>query len=87
MGGIPPLPLMEDVELSFRIKRAGKVLFLSKGTIVSARRWEQGHFLNNLITVLLLFTRYLLRRRIGGGKEDTMDYYRRYYGKGSGTYQ
>lgn len=87
MGGVPPLPLMEDVELSLRIKRAGEVLFLPKGTVVSARRWEQGPFLGNVATVLLLFSRYLLRRRMGGGKEDTMDYYRRYYGNGSGPTQ
>jgi glycosyltransferase involved in cell wall biosynthesis len=87
MGGIPPLPLMEDVELSCRLKRAGEVLFLPKGTVVSARRWEQGPFLGNAATVLLLFSRYLLKRRMGRGKEDTMDYYRRYYGNGSGTNQ
>ena len=87
MGGVLPLPLMEDVEVSFRIMRAGEVLFLPKGTVVSSRRWEQGPFLGNVATVLLLFFRYLLKRRTGAGREDTMDYYRRYYGGGPGSTQ
>ncbi|MBW1819093.1 MAG: TIGR04283 family arsenosugar biosynthesis glycosyltransferase [Deltaproteobacteria bacterium] len=85
MGGFPSLPLMEDVELSLRLKRAGEILFLPRGTVVSARRWEQGPFLGNVATVLLLFSRYLIKRRLGGGKEDQTDYYRKYYGKDSGT--
>ncbi len=41
VGGFPDQPLMEDVELSRRLKRAGPPLCLHARIITSGRRWEQ----------------------------------------------
>lgn len=79
IGGFPGLMLMEDVELSLRLKRLGRPLFLNAGVVVSGRRWQDDAFLQNLRLVLGLFFRYLIERRLG----RTLDgerYYRKYYG-------
>jgi len=41
LGGYPDLPLMEDVELSRRLKRHGRVVCLREIATTSARKWEQ----------------------------------------------
>lgn len=41
IGGYPEIPLMEDVELSRRMTRAGKTVLLPCRLTTSARRWEQ----------------------------------------------
>lgn len=41
VGGMPPLPLMEDVELSRRLRRFGRPACVSQPLITSSRRWEQ----------------------------------------------
>lgn len=40
LGGFPALPLMEDVEFSRRLKRAGRVAALPQQVVTSFRRWE-----------------------------------------------
>ena len=40
LGGIPPLPLFEDVELCTRLRRLGRIVRLEGTAITSARRWE-----------------------------------------------
>ena len=80
IGGFPGLMLMEDVELSLRLKTLGRPLFLDAGVVVSPRRWQEGAFLQNLRLVVSLFFCYLFERRFG----RTLDgerYYRKYYGK------
>jgi GT2 family glycosyltransferase len=82
-GGFPALRLMEDVELSLRLKESGAVLFLPDGVVNSARRWtgraHGGYFVNSL-KVVSLTALYLIRRRLGfGGDGD--GYYRVYYGR------
>lgn len=82
IGGFPGLMLMEDVELSLRLKRLGRPLLLKAGVVVSGRRWQDGAFLQNLQLVLGLFFRYLIERRLG----RTLDgerYFRKYYGMNS----
>jgi rSAM/selenodomain-associated transferase 2 len=79
IDGFPGLMLMEDVELSLRLKRLGRPLFLKAGVVVSGRRWQDGAFMQNLQSVLGLFFRYLIERRLG----RTLDgerYFRKYYG-------
>jgi rSAM/selenodomain-associated transferase 2 len=78
IGGFPGLMLMEDVELSLRLKSVGGTLYLGRGVTVSGRRWQAGYFLRNLFTVVGLFFRYLLERRLGR-KPDEEWYYRKYY--------
>lgn len=40
LGGFPPLPLMEDYELSRRLSRAGRLALLDGPLEVDARRWR-----------------------------------------------
>ena len=41
LGGFAPIPLMEDVDLSRRLKRHGRIACLRSHVVTSARRWEQ----------------------------------------------
>jgi len=41
VGGYPDIPLMEDVELSRRLKRLGRVRALRLRVTTSARKWER----------------------------------------------
>jgi rSAM/selenodomain-associated transferase 2 len=80
IGGVPALMLMEDVELSLRLKRIGGAVYLKRGVIVSGRRWQQGSFRRNFLMVVGLFFRYLLKRRLGLNPDERR-YYRKYYGR------
>lgn len=40
-GGVAEIPLMEDVELSLRLRRVARPLLLPGPVTISARRWEQ----------------------------------------------
>jgi rSAM/selenodomain-associated transferase 2 len=80
IGGFPDLMLMEDVELSLRLKTVGTVLYLRKGVAVSGRRWQAGRCLRNLSKVVRLFLRYLLQRRLDRCRKSNHEYYRAYYG-------
>jgi rSAM/selenodomain-associated transferase 2 len=79
IGGVPALMLMEDVELSLRLKRIGGMVYLKRGVTVSGRRWRQGSFRRNFLMVVGLFFRYLLKRRLGLNPDESR-YYRKYYG-------
>jgi rSAM/selenodomain-associated transferase 2 len=81
IGGFPDQMLMEDVELSIRLRRAGRLVFLPKGIIASGRRWESQPFARGVARVLHLFLRYLIERRNGKISEKAKDYHTRYYGK------
>jgi rSAM/selenodomain-associated transferase 2 len=41
MGGYPDIPLMEDIELSRRLKRRGHLAALSSRVTTSGRKWER----------------------------------------------
>ena len=41
IGGVPEIPLMEDVELSKRLRRAGMTRVIDKTLTSSARRWQR----------------------------------------------
>ncbi|HEY8515671.1 MAG TPA: TIGR04283 family arsenosugar biosynthesis glycosyltransferase [Candidatus Binatia bacterium] len=41
LGGFAPIPLMEDVELGTRLRRAGRLAPLRERVSTSARRWEE----------------------------------------------
>jgi rSAM/selenodomain-associated transferase 2 len=51
-GGFPDIPLMEDVELSRRLKRTGRPLCLSARVTTSGRRWDEDGALR---TILLMW--------------------------------
>ena len=71
--------LMEDVELSLRLKEVGRLVFLHDGIVVSDRRWDNSRFAGNLLTVIYLFTRYLVERRWGTVDRSMRKYYKMYY--------
>ena len=80
MAGFPSMMLMEDVELSLRLKETGRVVFLRDGILASGRRWQGSHFATNLITVFRLFPWYLLARRFNKTESLNQKYYQIYYG-------
>ncbi len=53
MGGFADMPLMEDIEFSGRLKRAGTTAALTATVTTSFRRWEQH---GPLRTILLMWT-------------------------------
>ena len=59
LGGFPEIPLMEDVEFSRRLKRAGRRVCLRSRVTASARKWEMEGVGR---TILLMWTlRFLYR--------------------------
>jgi rSAM/selenodomain-associated transferase 2 len=50
LGGYADIPLMEDVDLSRRIKRAGRIACLPQRVTTSARRWQK----NGVVRTILL---------------------------------
>lgn len=52
VGGYPDLPLMEDIELSRRLKRAGGApLCLRERIVTSGRRWERYGLTRTIVTM------------------------------------
>lgn len=80
IGGFPALPLMEDVELSLRLRSLATPLFLGGGIRVSSRRWTRSAPLIHALRVVTLMVTYGWRRMIAGSTPATEDLYDRYYG-------
>jgi rSAM/selenodomain-associated transferase 2 len=57
LGGYADIPLMEDVDLSRRMKRAGRIACLRRRVTTSARRWQQDGVVR---TILLMWSLRLL---------------------------
>lgn len=57
LGGFADIPLMEDIELSRRLKRAGRVACLRERVTTSSRRWRTHGVVR---TILLMWTLRLL---------------------------
>jgi len=60
IGGFPPLPLMEDLALSKRLRREGRPLCLRGPVITSSRRWEQQGILRTVLLMWRLRLAWLL---------------------------
>jgi rSAM/selenodomain-associated transferase 2 len=73
LGGYPDVPLMEDVELSRRMRRAGKTVLLPLRVETSGRRWEAWGPLRTILFMWRLRTGYLL----GWSPSRCADAYRR----------
>jgi rSAM/selenodomain-associated transferase 2/rSAM/selenodomain-associated transferase 1 len=41
LGGFPPIPALEDVDLVHRAKRLGRVVVLPDAAVTSSRRWDE----------------------------------------------
>jgi len=85
IGGFPGMMLMEDVELSMRLKSISRPLFVHRGVLVSRRRWQHKHFGQNVWLVIRLFLGYLLERRFFGVEGVRTNYYKKYYQKPEGS--
>lgn len=59
-GAFPNQPLMEDVELSKRLKRHGRPLCLAVPVITSSRRWEEGGIVRTIVLMWALRAAYAL---------------------------
>ena len=62
VGGYPEIPLMEDVELSRRMRRRGRTVLLPLRVRTSGRRWEAWGPLRTVLFMWLLRIGYLLGR-------------------------
>jgi rSAM/selenodomain-associated transferase 2 len=62
VGGYPEIPLMEDVELSRRLRRTGKTVQLPLRVEASGRRWEAWGPLRTVLFMWRLRIGYLLGR-------------------------
>lgn len=72
IGGIPEIPIMEDIALSKALKKLGSHVCLPGPMRVSSRRWEK----SGIIKMTLLMWWLRLRYRLGA---DPQDLYRSYY--------
>jgi len=57
-GGFPDQPLMEDIEMSRRLKRISKPACLRERVTTSGRRWEQGGAWRTILLMWRLRWRY-----------------------------
>ncbi|HEV7913083.1 MAG TPA: glycosyl transferase, partial [Albitalea sp.] len=71
-GGFPEQPLMEDIELSARLRRIGAPACLPQRVTTSARRWQRG---GTWSTVLMMW-RLRLLYRLGVAPERLARQYR-----------
>lgn len=81
IDNFPQFKLMEDIELSMRMKSNGKTLFIPAGVISSSRMWKKSGYFKNFTKVIYLSTLFLIKRRFGILSADCNEFYRAYYGK------
>jgi rSAM/selenodomain-associated transferase 2 len=60
MGGYPDMPLMEDIELSRRLKRRGRLATLPSRVTTSARKWEREGALRTMALMWALRFLYMV---------------------------
>lgn len=71
-GEFPAIALMEDVEMSARLRKMGRPLCLRARVRASARRWER----NGIVATILLMWRLRLAHFLGADPEELA---KRYY--------
>jgi rSAM/selenodomain-associated transferase 2 len=73
VGGFPQIPIMEDVAMTDRLKRAGvRLKMLHSKVLTSARRWQRSGYFLNFMKNTALFTLY----RMGVSPWILAGYYR-----------
>jgi GT2 family glycosyltransferase len=79
-GGFPSQPLMEDVEVSWRLLARGPIVYLGEEWEVSSGKWQRGFVLRFWLVVSLMI-RYRLVRLRGrkAAAEFSKKLYREYY--------
>lgn len=60
LGGFPPIPLMEDIALSRRLKRIAAPTCLRERVITSSRKWEREGIARTIVLMWWLRWRYRL---------------------------
>lgn len=60
IGGFAEIPLMEDLQLSARLRRRGAPLCLRPRLVASSRRWEEGGILRTILLMWRLRLAYFL---------------------------
>jgi rSAM/selenodomain-associated transferase 2 len=60
VGGFAPIPLMEDIDLSVRLRRIAMPVCLRDQVVVSARRWEQRGVARTVLEMWLWRAAYAL---------------------------
>ena len=60
VGGIPPLPLMEDIAFSRALKHHGRPACIRQRLVTSARRWQQHCITRTILTMWGLRLAYFL---------------------------
>jgi len=72
----PDIPIMEDVELSIRLRRLGRSIYLFGNAKASPRRWNRIGYKNAVWVIINVIT-YLVRRM--NKQSDLFRVYRQYY--------
>ena len=72
VGGMPQQALMEDIELSKRLKRAGPGFMARQRVTTSARRWHR----DGVVKTILLMWRLRVRYYFGASPDELAQYYR-----------
>jgi rSAM/selenodomain-associated transferase 2 len=58
LGGYADIPLMEDIDLTRRMKRAGRIACLRERVTTSARRWQKNGIVRTILTMWMLRVLY-----------------------------
>ena len=61
IGGFPNIPIMEEVELSRKLRRHGEATLVEPMIHISARRWQKNGIIRTTLTNWLITLLYLLR--------------------------
>ena len=73
IGSFPKLPIMEDFELMYRLRRKGRIVIIETPVTTSARRWLQSGVFKTTIINQLIIIAYLM----GVSPERLVRWYRR----------
>lgn len=60
LGGFADIPLMEDIELSKRLRKVSRPVCIPQRLVTSSRRWEQQGILRTVLLMWSLRLRYFL---------------------------
>ena len=71
IGGFKPIPLMEDLDISKRLKKLSRPCNLDENLITSSRRWEQ----NGILRTVFLMWRLRLAYTLGVRPEKLVKHY------------
>ncbi len=81
INNLPKVKIMEDIEISLRLKENGPMALLPPIAKSSTRRWEKRNYTRNMFTVIGLTGLYLFKRRLGLLSSDNSEFYKAYYEK------